>query len=90
MPVEMKEVTSSQIHSCGYCHDTGTMHVRFKNKSGLGKLYTYPVTPDMHNEFMAADSKGTFFGQKIRGAKDEDGNLLYPHTLVDEKKDDEA
>lgn len=91
MSFEMKPVESSQIHSIGFDSESNRLHIRFRSKkaeNGQGSLYHYPCTPDQHNDFMASESKGTWFGQ-FKNAKDEDGVPLHPHTKVVEKKENE-
>lgn len=88
-PIPMNPVeNSSQIAECGFCPDTNQLAVRFK--STPGKVYTYPITPDLHAEFQAADSKGSFLYRSIVNAKDEDGAKKYPHTMFDESADEPA
>lgn len=54
---------SSTIREIGYNADSATLIVRF-----VAGLYTYDdVPPDVHEKFMAAESKGRFFHQQIRG-----------------------
>lgn len=89
MTIEMKEVKSSQIHSLGYDDVANRLHVRFHGKEGPGLLYTYPCTPDTHAEALAAESMGKYFGQ-FKSATDDDGNLLHPHTKVDEPIPDKS
>lgn len=60
MNIELKQVTSSNIESAGYCADTGTLVVEFKG----GKRYKYPgVTPELWKEFEV-----TFDGSDGRSA----------------------
>ncbi len=64
MPVEMKPVSSSNIHSIGYDADTKTLHVAFRN----GTRYTYhDVDADKHSALMKADSVGGHFNAHIKG-----------------------
>lgn len=78
MDIELTRVESSQIHAIGYDEAQRTLAIQFKNKNGVGSLYHYEnVPPEMHQEFMAADSKGRFFQQKIKPATEQ-----YPFTKI--------
>ncbi|CAN7340451.1 KTSC domain-containing protein [Acidovorax sp. LjRoot74] len=64
-PIPLTPVQSNQIGAIGYDAATQTLAVCFAR--GAGAIYHYPgVSPELHAEFMAADSKGIFFGQRIR------------------------
>lgn len=57
-------VQSSNLESIGYVSVARMMIVRFKN----GRTYLYPAVPEeLFNNFLAAESKGTFFHQNIKG-----------------------
>ncbi len=80
--MEMKAVTSSQIHSIGHDPATNMLAIRFHGKNGPGSLYHYPnVDAKMFADFLGCESKGRFFGAHIRGHKD------HPHTKIDEIKE---
>lgn len=60
--MEHQEIKSSAMKSVGY-HD-GTLEIKWNG----GKVHQYHgVSPEIHQAFMAAESKGKFFAQKIRG-----------------------
>ena len=60
-----KRVSSSSIASIGYDADTETLVVEFVT----GRVYRYlGVDEEVHEAFMSAPSKGTFFNEQIRGA----------------------
>ncbi len=62
-------VTSSQIHAVGYDEPTKTLTVQFKSKGGPGSTYTYSGVPaEVHQGLMGAESKGKFFGERIKKA----------------------
>jgi len=62
MPEEWIEVESSMILAVVY-DEWGTLFVRFKNES----IYRYSgVSRQLFDEFLAADSQGTFFNAKIK------------------------
>ncbi len=77
--MDMRPVSSSQVHSVGYDPDSQTLHVKFKdrtNKAGdviPGSTYAYSgVPPEVHAGLLAADadekqSVGSHFGKNIRG-----------------------
>lgn len=55
--MERVPVTSSNIASIGFDPDTQTLEVEFTN----GDVYQYMGVPaDVHEAFMASDSKGKF------------------------------
>lgn len=76
---KLQPCDSTQISEHGFCPATNTLALRFKSKSGKGSLYHYPnVTVEKYAEFMAAESKGKFFGSQIKS------NPAHPHTKIDE------
>jgi hypothetical protein len=64
MPV-MVFIDSKNIEAIGYDADTMQLHVRFL-KSGETYIY-FNVESWVFEEFKAADSKGSFLNQRIRG-----------------------
>lgn len=63
--IAMTPVESGQIGAVGYDPATKTLAVTFAR--GAGAIYHYPnVEPQVHADFMAAESKGTFFGKHIK------------------------
>lgn len=59
--MEMTKVESSNIEAIGY--ETDVLYIQFKT----GDLYSYsPVTEEMYNELMAAESKGKYFAANIK------------------------
>lgn len=55
---------SSNVTGIGYDPTTQTLAVRFKS----GKTYNYQdVPPQVHKDFMAAPSKGSFFATNVKG-----------------------
>lgn len=76
--IEMLPCDSSQIHAYGYNADTKTLALQFKRKDGDGNrvggsIYHYDdVSPELYAEFCAAESKGSFFGKRVKG-----GDLAY-------------
>lgn len=64
-PIAMTPVQSNQVAAVGYDAATKTLAVTFSR--GPGHIYHYPnVEEKTHTEFMAAESKGTFFGKHIK------------------------
>ena len=61
---EMHYVDSSNIEAIGYDPDNQELHVRFL-KSGETYVY-YNVEEWAFQEFMHADSKGTYLNAKIK------------------------
>ncbi len=63
--MEWQEVESSNIAAIGYDEDTHMLHVRFN----YGAEYVYSDVPaDVHKAFLAADSKGRYLNEHIKGA----------------------
>lgn len=63
LPAKIKRtpVESSNIKSIGY--ENKLLVVEFKNK----KIYSYiPVSEETYKSFIASESKGGFFSEKIR------------------------
>lgn len=64
--IPMTPVTSNQVKAIGYNQETKTLAVTFTR--GAGAIYHYPnVDPELHAEFLAAESIGKFFGSRIQG-----------------------
>lgn len=72
-------VTSTNIASVGYDPDTQLLGVNFKDPKNPGGRYLIHenVPPEVHQQLMAADSKGTFYRQNIKG------NPNYRYINVD-------
>lgn len=65
VPIPMQQVASKQIAAVGYDAARKTLAVTFTR--GNGAIYHYPnVEQKTHDDMMAAESKGTFFGQHIK------------------------
>ena len=60
---------SSQVAGFGYDAETQTLAVQFPGRGATpGSVYHYSaVPPEVFAEFQASESKGKFFGSKIRG-----------------------
>lgn len=66
VPDSFESPESSTIISACYDSATETLSVHFKRKSGA-KRYDYPKVPaQLWAEFAQAESKGQFFGARIR------------------------
>ena len=64
-PIPMVPVTSNQLKAVGYDAASKTLAVSFSR--GAGAIYHYPnVEPKLHEDFMKAESAGTFFGKHIK------------------------
>lgn len=64
-PIAMTPVESNQVKAIGYDASTQTLAVTFTR--GPGHIYHYPdVGPELYADFMASDSKGTFFGTHVK------------------------
>ncbi len=63
--IPLTPVQSNQVGAVGYDAATKTLAVQFSR--GAGAIYHYPdVDQKVYDDFMAAESKGTFFGQHIK------------------------
>lgn len=63
--IAMTPVQSNQIASIGYDSTSNTLAVTFAR--GPGHIYHYPgVDQKTYDDFVAAESKGNFFGQHIK------------------------
>lgn len=61
---EMIFVVSSNIEAIGYSSETSELHVRFV---GSGETYVYSEVEEwVFQEFLAADSKGTYHNVNIK------------------------
>jgi hypothetical protein len=57
------EVRSSTIRSIGYSEELRIMEVEFSR----GDVYQFFLVPaGVYREFLASDSKGTYFGESVR------------------------
>lgn len=89
--IPLTAVESNQVAAIGYDAVSGTMAVTFARSPG--HVYHYPnVSPELHQQFLEADSIGSFFGQHIKTLafdkfpasvlqppeKDADGNAKAP------------
>jgi hypothetical protein len=64
-PIAMTPVESNQVKAIGYDPSTKTLAVTFTR--GPGHIYHYPnVSSELHADFMASESKGTFFGTHVK------------------------
>lgn len=63
--IPLVDVESHQVRAIGYCAETRTLAVTFKR--GPGAIYHYPnVSPELHQQFVNAESIGRFHGEHIR------------------------
>lgn len=63
--IEMTPVESNQVKAIGYDADRKTLSVTFTR--GPGHIYHYPdCEPQLHADFMSAESKGKFFGAHVK------------------------
>lgn len=63
--IQAVNVESNQVATIGYDAATKTLALTFTR--GPGHVYHYPnVEPALHAEFLAAESKGKFFGEHIK------------------------
>lgn len=62
--IKMSACESTQISEYGYDETTKTLAIKFKHG---GSVYHYDdVSPELYAEFNAAESKGSFFGKRIK------------------------
>ena len=63
--IPMTPVVSKQLAAVGYDAASKTLAVTFSR--GAGAIYHYPnVEQKTHDDMMAAESKGAYFGQHIK------------------------
>lgn len=80
--IPLTPVESRQLAAYGYDSTTGTLAITFKQKNGTSLPYHYPCPTQTWAEFLAAESKGRFFNQRIKG------NPQMPHTkMVDDEQE---
>lgn len=65
--IAINPCSSSQLHGFGFCPVAGKIAVQFRNAKGPTNTYLYPGTQEMYDEFTAAESKGRFFGERLKG-----------------------
>lgn len=64
-PITLNPVQSNRIGAIGYDPASKTLAVQFK--AGARAIYHYPgVEPETFEEFRAAKSLGTYFGQNLQ------------------------
>ena len=87
--IAMTLCESSRIAAHGHDAATNTLALQFKKKGDDGEMvpgavYHYAGFPaERYEQLKSAESIGRYFGQVV-SAKDEDGNLVYPYTRIDE------
>lgn len=78
-PIELTNVSSSQLDSIGHDAETNTLAIQFKSKAGPGSIYHYSnFTAEKFAEFKAAESIGKYFGAHIKNAEEE-----HPWVKID-------
>jgi hypothetical protein len=66
--IDLTPCASSQISAFGYDAATQTLAIQFPGRGNTSSLYHYADVPaEVFEQMKAAPSKGTFFGEKIRG-----------------------
>ena len=75
-------VASSQLSAVGYSASDEILTIQFPDKGDRpGGIYQYAgVKPEVFDAFNAAKSKGSFFGEHIKGL--ERGIPLYAYTRL--------
>jgi len=92
MNITLIPCNSSQIHAYGYDPATKTLALQFKRKGENGErvggsIYHYENVPaDVYQAFVAAESKGRFFGAHIKGNAD----FAYRKIEPEQKAEDAA
>jgi hypothetical protein len=62
-PIRWIPIASTALESASYVAQRRWLYLRFKS----GEIYRYfDFPPDKYRDFMAAESKGTYFGKYIR------------------------
>lgn len=65
--MERTKVESSQIEAIGYDPAEAVLEVEFKGKKSHSVYRYYKVDAVTADDFLKAESKGIFLGQKIKG-----------------------
>lgn len=82
--IPLTPVASSNIRAVGYDTETQTLRVQFGN----GQCYDYPKVPaELHQEFIQAESVGSFFHRNIRTKVT--GIRVPVEYLAEQKKEQE-
>lgn len=69
---KMTKVVSSQLEEIGYDAENQRLFIRFKGHGRPGSLYSYEnFTQAQYDAFVAAESKGRWFGQNLKDKKAE-------------------
>lgn len=75
--MDMKPVTSSNVHAIGYCPVSRDLAIRFHKNGEPTNTYTHhDVPPEEHVALMAAESHGKHYAANIKGR--------FEHTKADE------
>lgn len=62
--ISFNNVESSQMSGIGHDPATNTLAIKFNT----GSMYHYDgVSPELYEQFLAAESKGKFFGANVKG-----------------------
>jgi hypothetical protein len=85
MEIQLLPVQSSNLKAIGYDHATQTMAVQFLN----GNIYHYDSVPQtVYDNFMADDSKGSYFSKFVRGKYD--SHIWTPPKKEEDKQEAQA
>lgn len=79
--ITMQPVTSSQISAIGHSPELNVLAIQFppKKSTGVSDVYHYQgVGVELFAEFLAAESQGSFFIQRIKKFPD-----LFPYAKMD-------
>lgn len=79
--ITMQPVTSSQISAIGHSPELNVLAIQFppKKSTGVSDVYHYQgVGAELFAEFLAAESQGSFFIQRIKKFPD-----LFPYAKMD-------
>lgn len=80
--IVMQKVESSQFAAIGHVPELNLLAIQFHPKKSTGEsdIYHYQgVSAEMFAEFLAAESQGSFFIQRIKKCADQ-----FPYTKVDQ------
>jgi hypothetical protein len=81
IPITMIPVTSSQIAAIGHSPELNVLAIQFppKKSTGVADTYQYQnVDAAMFAEFLAAESQGSFFIQRIKKLPEQ-----FPYAKVE-------
>lgn len=83
--IPLQPCESSRIYAFGYDANRNVLALQFDGKEGPGPVYEYQnVTPEIHQQFIEAKSKGSFFGKVLSD------KTKFPYTRMTDDEQEAA